>query len=97
MDEKNWLYEIYGTTLSAQQIEANLRRVRNLEYEQDLIEGSKEEGKKEGKIEGIKLGKKEGKIEKQKEIIKRSLSKGKTLEEIAEFLDLTIDEIKKYL
>ncbi len=91
------LQEIFGTTLSAEQIEANIRRQRNIDYEQDLIENSKKEGKEEGKIEGIKLGKEEGQEEKQKEIIKNSLSKGKTLEEIADFLDLTIDEVKKYL
>ncbi len=95
------LYEIYGTTLSAQQIEANIRRQRNIEYEQDLIKNSKEEGKKEGKIEGIKLGKKEGKLEgqkeNQKEIIKKSLSKGKTLEEIADFLDLSIGKLNSIL
>ncbi len=94
---ENLLYEIYGTTLTAQQIEANIRRRRNIEFEQDLIEYSQEQGLKkgirQGKKEGIKLGKKEH----QKEIIKKSLAKGKTLEEIADFLDLTVDKVKKCL
>lgn len=78
---ENLLQEIYGTTLSMEQIIANIRRRRNIQYEEDLLEAGKEEGK----------------LKHQKEIIKKSLDKGKTIEEIADFLDITIEEVNNIL
>lgn len=66
--------------------------------EEGLKQG-KEEGLKQGKEEGMKQGKqegmKQGKQEKQKEIAKKMLDKGISIEEIIELTQLSKEEIEK--
>lgn len=64
-------------------------------------EEAREEGLKEGKAEGLAEGKAEGlaegKNEAIKELIKRKLDKNKTVEQIADELETTVDEIKRLI
>ena len=62
--------------------------------EEGFIEG-KERGLKEGKEQGLKEGKEKGKKENQLEIAKKMLNKGKSIEEIIEFTELSKEEIKE--
>ena len=59
------------------------------------LKKGKEEGLKQGKEEGLKQGKEEGKKEKQKEIAKRMLGQGMSIEKIMELTDLSKQEIEK--
>ena len=54
-----------------------------------------EEGLKQGKEEGMKQGKEEGKKEKEREIAKRMLKKGISIEKIMELTELSKKEIEK--
>ncbi len=57
-------------------------------FEMGLKKG-KEIGLKEGEKRGIEIG--------QKLLIERLIKKGKSMEEISEFLDIPIEDIKKLL
>lgn len=46
--------------------------------------------------EGMEKGIEEGKIESKKEIARRMIAKQKTLEEICEFLDCSIKDLKEW-
>ncbi len=66
-----------------------------------LAEGRAEgraEGLAEGKAEGLAAGRAEGRAEGQfenmKNLIEKKLSKGKTIEQIADELESTVDEIQ---
>lgn len=52
------------------------------------------EGLAEGKAEGLAAGRAEGQFENMKNLIEKKLSKGKTIEQIADELESTVDEIQ---
>lgn len=91
------------TTEEKEAYEASLKQMRD--YKNSLVlskeEGiaiGKEEGIAIGKEEGIAIGKEEGiaigKIEERRLIIKNMMSAGLNLEQIADILKLTLEEVK---
>ena len=58
------------------------------------IDDAKEKGRKEGIKEGRKEGIVQGNRDKEIEIIKRMLSKGKSIEEIADLTDIDIENVR---
>ncbi len=72
---------------------AELREKWEMDYADTMVYG-REKGLKEGREEGKKEGKKEGAKEKQIEIAKKLLSKGMSIKEIQEIVELTKEEIE---
>jgi predicted transposase/invertase (TIGR01784 family) len=63
---------------------------------QDVVmtyNGMLEESKKEGRVEGRAEGKAEGRAEGKAELVVNAYRKGKSVEDIAEFTDLSLDEV----
>ncbi len=58
------------------------------------IEAAEEKGKKKGKVEGRAEGRAEGKLQKAREMARKMLAKGKEIEEIMEFTELSKEEIE---
>ena len=61
------------------------------------IKSAKEEGLEQGLEQGIEQGLERGITQKQEEVIFKLYQKGKSVEEIADLLDLSIDEVRKIL
>ena len=61
------------------------------------IKTAKEEGIEQGLEQGIEQGLERGITQKQEEVIFKLYQKGKSVEEIADLLDLSIDEVRKIL
>ena len=61
------------------------------------IKTAKEEGLEQGLEQGIEQGLEQGITQKQEEVIFKLYQKGKSVEEIADLLDLSIDEVRKIL
>ncbi len=61
------------------------------------IKTAKEEGIEEGLEQGIEQGIERGITQNKKEVIFKLFQKGKSIEEIADLLDLSIDEVRKIL
>ena len=61
--------------------------------EEGRAEG-REEGREEGRAEGRSEGRAEGAVERQISLVQKKIRKGKSLEEIADDLETTIEEIK---
>ena len=61
------------------------------------IKSAKEEGIEQGLEQGIEQGIEWGITQKQEEVIFKLFKKGKSFEEIADLLDLSIDEVKNIL
>lgn len=72
---------------------AELREKWEMDYADTMVYG-REKGLEEGREEGKKEGKKEGAKEKQIEIAKKLLSKGMSIKEIQEIVELTKEEIE---
>ena len=70
-------------------------REKAIKDEVTMLDGSREEGKRQGLEIGIKEGIREGKKEKQIEIAKKLLRKKVQIEIISEATELTIEEINK--
>ena len=89
--------EYYKEGAMSMSVKDDIREMFKEEIEQAREEG-KEEGIEEGKKEGIEEGKKEGREEgalnNRKEIVLKLLKKGYSLEEIADLLDIPLDEVK---
>ena len=64
-------------------------------YERDLKAEAEAEGRAEGIAKGIAQGIAQGAQQKLKELVQRKLAKGKTVEEIAEWLEEDIELIKE--
>ena len=81
--------------LSRQELEImfGVEDLRNTRFAQELIAEGKIEGKTEGKLEG----KIEGKLEAKLETIPPLLSKGFSIEEIAEILQLKAQQVREYI
>jgi len=86
-------------TLSKTELKAYYRHLDNVVILRDNIRTEREEGRMEGRIEGRIEGKMEGKMEGKKEkaldIARKLKQKGVTTEDIADFTELSIDEINK--
>jgi predicted transposase/invertase (TIGR01784 family) len=64
------------------------------------IEGEKigeKKGRMEGKKEGRMEGEKKGRFERDFELVKRQAAKGKSIEEIADFMDISVKQVQKIL
>ncbi|NER02739.1 MAG: Rpn family recombination-promoting nuclease/putative transposase [Okeania sp. SIO3C4] len=79
--------------MSRQELEAmfSIDDLKKTRFAQELMAESKAEGKIEGKIEG----KLEGKIEGKLEVIPSLLTKGFSVEEIAEILELEVEQVRQ--
>ena len=69
---------------------------RKMGYEAGNAEG-RAVGRAEGRAEGMAEGIAEGRTEQRNEIITRLHSKGMSLEQISEMLDISLDEIQTIL
>jgi len=74
------------------QYEESLKVYRDLK---GVVDTSYEEGKAEGKVEGKIEGKIEGRDQRNIEIALKMKKMGESLEKIAGYTDLSIEEIKK--
>ena len=63
-------------------------------YERDLKAEAEAEGRAKGIAKGIAEGRAEGARQKLKELVQRKVAKGKTVEEIAEWLEEDAEVIK---
>ncbi|NEO54855.1 MAG: hypothetical protein F6K54_18275 [Okeania sp. SIO3B5] len=79
--------------MSRQELETmfSIDDLKKTRFAQELMAESKAEGKIEGKIEG----KTEGKIEGKLEVIPSLLRKGFSVEEIAEILELEVEQVRQ--
>jgi predicted transposase/invertase (TIGR01784 family) len=75
--------------LSREEIRAmfQLHDLRKTRVWQEAQEEGLEKGREEGQAEGIKLAK--------KELVQKWLAKGKKLKEVAELLDLPLEEVRR--
>ena len=64
---------------------------------QELLNDEREAGRKEGLAEGHAAGLKEGRIESLKNLVKKKLEKGKSVEAIAEDLEEDITVIRELM
>jgi predicted transposase/invertase (TIGR01784 family) len=48
-------------------------------------------------VSGLNFARREGKIEGQVELIKKQYAKGKSIEEIADFMDMSVKQVQKIL
>ena len=62
-----------------------------------LIEDGRNEGISIGRDEGISIGRDEGISIKMKELIRKKLSKGKSISVIADELEATVGEIERFM
>ena len=76
---------------------AAIRRQMSRMDEASLKAELREEGLEEGRKEGRKEGREQGQKESQIKIAKKMLDKGKSIEEIIEFTELTREEIEKLI
>ena len=63
-------------------------------YERDQRNIAK--GREEGRLEGLETGREEGRIQQMSNTITQALKRGKVLSEIADFLGITEEEIRKF-
>lgn len=70
---------------------------RQKKAEQDALETAKEEGRTEGIREGRKRGKEEGINEERYKIARKMYSKHRTINEIADFLEISEEEVQGIL
>ena len=68
------------------------KKLRKAEFEAGL-----EEGRKAGMEEGRMVGIEEGRIELLKQLIQRKLSKGKSIDEMAEELEESVTDIQNFI
>jgi predicted transposase/invertase (TIGR01784 family) len=47
--------------------------------------------------EGIMEGEKKGRFERDYELVKKQIAKGKSIEEIADFMDMSVEQVQKIL
>lgn len=66
-----------------------------LMYQNDVLEGAKQEGLAEGRAEGRLEGRLEGEKNKAAEIARQLKSMGLSIEDVAKATGLTVDEVKK--
>lgn len=60
----------------------------------DVLGNAREEGLAEGRAEGLTQGRAEGRAEAKKDIVKSMLSNGLSVEQVAKFSGLTIEEVE---
>ena len=85
--------EYYKEGAMSMSVKDDIREMFKEEIEQAEEEGFKR-GKEEGKEEGKKEGREEGTLNNRKETVLKLLKKGYSLEEIADLLDIPLDEVK---
>ena len=76
----------------------SFERILNTKIEEGLAKGMKEgirKGMEEGMKEGMKEGIKEGREKEREQLVMSSFRKGKTPEEIADFLDLALEQVQQ--
>jgi predicted transposase/invertase (TIGR01784 family) len=54
-------------------------------------------GEKKGKMIGEKIGEKKGRFERDLELVKRQAAKGKSIEEIADMMDISVMQVQKIM
>ena len=74
--------------------DADWRRQYMTLYERDQRNIAK--GREEGRLEGLETGREEGRIQQMSNTITQALKRGKVLSEIADFLGMTEEDIRKF-
>ena len=72
-----------------------LRHLEAMQNEKSATQYSYASGKVDGRLEGIEEGRAEGRADAMREMAKKMLSDGMTLELAAKYSGLTLDEIEK--
>jgi predicted transposase/invertase (TIGR01784 family) len=77
--------------------EAGVRYMQAWEEKYYEREEGREEGRQEGREEGRQEGREEGREEERRNLVKKKLAKGKTVEEIADALEQSVEVIEKLI
>ena len=66
-------------------------------YERDLKEQATSRGRQEGLKEGLQQGLQQGLEKAHMDIIQKKLAKGKSIEEIADALEISVEKVQKLI